>query len=586
MLGSKRKSDRAVLARRPQHGLETLEARQLLTSDPFTFYHTVKNPPAIGHGSGFPDNYLAHPVWSDAVPHGVNLNNEGKFVSGKNRQGNEWSITVHGPGYVIVTDATPNDGVLDDDLDTIQIVNSDPTKTKVVGQVIASARVQTDGTLFFQKLIATNGVNSIILNGFTLTQTVTPPAGTPNYSNTFINLQGGVHLLKFHEILGTFDVANGDVPINVTIGSPTTPLTVAPTIRLDSIFNTVTNNSSQPQPIGVPVTKPWVNLLVNGEIQDLSYLSSTALPVTAGEQINFTPVSITGRTAVRATAINHLNVAGSARNTTFARGADPTGSAFQGLSKLGTAKFGGNADAVAINVNGPIDHLTFNRGLGNPTGVQPIPPTKLGTPISEYGYPAYNLLGGVVIADVIHNFAAGPADVIQQTPQDPDYMQLKRTNSTYYVSRPGTALTSAAITSATDFGHVSVIGNTLGSEIKAGFSYPSYTAGLEGTRAASTVKKLDMKGDTVDAVNSATYRPVDGIYGNSNDAAGNGTIIGNQLGNLFVNGRQTALTNLGTGNYARNKNGYLPPPEGPRRLHGSAVKRLGFDHQLTAKKKH
>ena len=285
-----------------------------------------------------------------------------------------------------------------------------------------------------------------------------------------------------------------------------------------------------------------------------------------------------GISAVRATAIGHIKVAGTARNTSFARGEPPVRSAFAGLKKLGTAKFGGNADGVAINVNGPIDRVTFNRGLGNPNGVTPIPPAKLGTPVSEYGYPAYNLLGGVVIGNVIHNFAAGPADVIQQTPQDPDYMQLQRTNSTYYVSRPGTALTSAAIVSATDFGHVSVIGNSIGSEIKAGFYYQAYLSGLEGTRAKSKITKLDQKGDLIDSVNSSTYRPVDGIYGNGNDQAGNGKLTGNQAGNIFVNGRQTALKNLGTGNYAKKKNGYLPPPEGPRRLHGSAVMRLGFDH--------
>ena len=38
------------------------------------------------------------------------------MVTGRDREGDEWQITVHGPGAVIVTDATPNDGALDDDL--------------------------------------------------------------------------------------------------------------------------------------------------------------------------------------------------------------------------------------------------------------------------------------------------------------------------------------------------------------------------------------------------------------------------------------------------------------------------------------
>src|SRR5262249_31479467 len=50
------------------------------------------------------------------------FNNAGKVVSGRNRAGDKWVITVHGPGKVIVTDTTPNDGALDDDINTIQLV--------------------------------------------------------------------------------------------------------------------------------------------------------------------------------------------------------------------------------------------------------------------------------------------------------------------------------------------------------------------------------------------------------------------------------------------------------------------------------
>ena len=53
--------------------------------------------------------------------------NEGKIVSGTDRAGDIWTITVHGPGKVIVTDTTPNDGALDDDINTIQLVGTSPT---------------------------------------------------------------------------------------------------------------------------------------------------------------------------------------------------------------------------------------------------------------------------------------------------------------------------------------------------------------------------------------------------------------------------------------------------------------------------
>ena len=52
------------------------------------------------------------------------FSNQGKVVSGTDRAGDKWVITVHGPGYVVVTDTTPNDGALDDDINTIQLVNT------------------------------------------------------------------------------------------------------------------------------------------------------------------------------------------------------------------------------------------------------------------------------------------------------------------------------------------------------------------------------------------------------------------------------------------------------------------------------
>jgi hypothetical protein len=97
-------------------------------------------------------------------------------ITGKDRQFNEYTITVHGPGVAIVSDVTPNDGVLADDIDTIQLVGTDPNRTYVTGQVTSSARIITDGTVRFNHLIAETGVASIILNGFTLSRTLSPQA--------------------------------------------------------------------------------------------------------------------------------------------------------------------------------------------------------------------------------------------------------------------------------------------------------------------------------------------------------------------------------------------------------------------------
>ena len=50
-----------------------------------------------------------------------------------------------GPGKVIVTDTTPNDGALDDDINTIQLVGTNIHDSYVTGNVIESNLVQTGG---------------------------------------------------------------------------------------------------------------------------------------------------------------------------------------------------------------------------------------------------------------------------------------------------------------------------------------------------------------------------------------------------------------------------------------------------------
>ena len=178
---TRRRSDRPDQARfRLGSNLEHLESRALLaTSSSFHSFYTPSDlpPRTISHGS--PPIRINHPIGSGDRQLSF-LDNDGKVVTGKDRAGNEYTITVHGPGVVIVTDATPNDGILDDDIDTIQLVGTSLTDTYVTGQVLSSFKVQTDGTTQFNRLLNVEGVASIILNGFTLAQTVAPPVGTLN----------------------------------------------------------------------------------------------------------------------------------------------------------------------------------------------------------------------------------------------------------------------------------------------------------------------------------------------------------------------------------------------------------------------
>src|SRR5207244_973159 len=107
--------------------------------------------------------------------------------------------------------------------------------------------------------------------------------------------------------------------------------------------------------------------------------------------------SVTGRTGVRAQGIDSLRVQGTARNFTASRTSTPFQKGFSGLDHLGSATFGGNADAVGLDVNGPIGKLRFARGLGNPTGTSKAA-TSFGTPDAVRGYPSFGFYGGLVRA--------------------------------------------------------------------------------------------------------------------------------------------------------------------------------------------
>ena len=488
------------------------------------------------------------------------LDNDGKVVTGKDRAGNEYTITVHGPGVVIVTDATPTDGILADDIDTIQLIGTSLENTYVTGQVLSSFKVQTDGTTQFNRLLNVEGVASIILNGFTLAQTVPPPVGAFNNSNTGIFLSGGVGTLQFHNIEAPIDLATSDLPINIIIGASR----VEPRIRLDSIFNTVINTGSASVASSPQVT-PTVNIIVDGQVRSLDIISSTQATIDADSQFAFPTIGTTGRTAIQAGGIDRLKVLGSARNLTASRSGTPFQNGLTGMSHIGRADFGGNADALGLDVNGPIHRLRFARGLGNPIGSSRAA-TAFGTPASEFGYPSVGLVGGLVTANDIRQLKVAPANQTLQTAGDSDFVQERRQGSTRYYTRPGNALTSAIIVSSDSIGETTVVGNAVNSEIKAGFHYPSFAAGLEGTRGASRIGPVRYRGDLLDSVVSSTYRPFQRVYGTPADVVGSGSIRGRFDGNLVQTGTITALGNRGTGFFARRKDGYLPPPETSRRV--------------------
>ena len=583
-----RRSDRPGPALRRRGRVEELETRQLLSSGFSRFLSSPlpgSNPAAFAGASSGQSYYNPNDVTTSVKPGNVptpvighpigigdqtllSLGNEGKSVTGTDRSGNAWTITVHGPGQVIVSDATPNDGVLDDDIATIQLIGTNPNTTHVIGQVVASQSTEVDqtntlspmivapsGEVLFNQLIAQRGVASITLNGFVLTQTVTPANGAAPNSGTGIFLFGGARNLSFSGVIGQFDQSLSPSPITINLGDPNNPIPFKPNIRIDSITNTVFDTTST-TPLTGPQTTPTVIIDDNGSFSNLELGSVGQAGQAGAEQFFFPTVGSTGRTAVVTKGIDNLTVSGSATNFTVSQALLPFSSVLSGLSHIGQAVFGGNADAVALDVDGRINLLEFAQGLGSPIGLN-VGAQDSGVPTNLYGFPANGLLGGLVAASSIGNIEAAPGSIIELTSNNPADVQSLPGFTKYY-GVAGKTLNVAAITTTGNIGSVNLVGDSTQSEIKTGYSATAAFAGQQAYRGASKIAKLRIRGDLVDSVVSASYQPGSLGYGSPGSVAGPGSINGIFQGLPYLTGKTTALGNIGTGFFAKHKSAGLP----------------------------
>jgi hypothetical protein len=541
---------------------ETLESRVVLSSGLPSYLSPwipsdlpVVNP--VTHQRESVSTASLHPN----NPNSSLYTNNGKIVSGTDRAGDLWTITVHGPGRVIVTDTTPNDGVLDDDINTIQLVGTNDRTSYVTGEVRPSATNLTTGTIPFNELLASNGVRSIELNGFTLTNQVSPGVTSP----TGIFLFGGARVLSFNGILAQLDTSITTTPYQIIEGTGSKALTFQPSIYVNNIQNIVFDSTATTIPT-TPVTSPSVQFIINGALQNFDIVSTTQGPITAGFQFQFPVVGTTGRTAVQAHSVNNLNVHGSAVNFTVSKANKPFSTSDSGVNHIKKATFGGVSDAVGLDVNGTIKRLEFRRGLGNPSGVftgttssgQALPATMYGSTEGSTGYPASGDLGGVVSAKHINKLVVGPASTFTQTAQNPTLVQGRERGFPSYQASPGYALTNAVITTSGSIDSAAIKGSSQNSEIKTGFDYASYLAGLEGTRAASHIGRLRVDGSLVNSVVSASFRPANKHYARRSGTAGPGSITGNVTGRAIDTGATTGLGNTGAGVFARHLKGRLP----------------------------
>jgi hypothetical protein len=571
MRSTRRRSARPEAARqRHVTQTESLEGRVVLSSGVASYLNPwipsdlpVVNPithqkESISAASLNPNN-----------PNSLLYTNQGKIVSGVDRAGDLWTITVHGPGKVIVTDTTPNDGVLADDINTIQLVGTNPRTTYVTGQVRATAKnplvapsnFSHTGTAYFNQLISTSGVRSIELDGFTLTNQVSPAVTSP----TGIFLSGGARVLSFNGILAQLNTSVTSTPYQIIEGTGTKPLSFQPSIYVNNIQDIVFDSTATTVPT-TPVTSPTVQFIIDGSLQNFSILAASQGPITAGYQFQFPVVGTTGRTSVQATSVNNLNVTGSAVNFTVSGAAQPFSSQGSGVSRIRRATFGGVADGVGLDVNGTIDRLTFKRGLGNPSGVftaytstgQALPATTYGIGQGSTGYPAAGDLGGVVRAGHIRKLVVGPASTATQTAQNPLFVQSREQGFPSYQASPGYALTNALVTTTGSIDQATVTGSLQNTEIKTGFDYTAYVQGLEGTRSPSRIGRLKVDGSLVNSDISATVRPVKNHYSRQTNLNGNGSITGVVTGQAIDTGAKTGLGNTGAGVFARHLRGRLP----------------------------
>jgi len=609
---SDRRTDKSII-----RNIEALESRALLTTlppSPFKFYTPTDIPVQTKyHGGSVQTPYLAAQTSQRALS---GLDNSGKIVRGEDRNGNTYVITVHGPGSVVVSDVTPNDGVLMDDIDTIQIVGSNINKTYVSAQVSSSTRVVTDGMVRFQHLIAQNGVNSVILNGFTLAQTLpTDKSGTPpEAGEPSVYLPGGVRTLQIADIEKFSDITATTTPFQIIVGDASAPLKFAPIIRVGTIYNTDFDSTS----VGVPATPdttPEIQFLIYGPTQALTTNAITRDTPVAGQSTLFPPVGAQGMTSISTTSIGQFQSIGSVNYTRIAKtnaANTMTVSPQTSLSHAGLIHVGGNADALSVSVNGPIRSLRLMKGLGNPNGTSTAAttfgtppaatgfPAAWGTPPTTNGYPTIGLMGGQINAGSINRVAIGAANTIMVTSNSPQNVQSTN-GSTNYAPKAGNAMTSAAITTSGNLGTpasrtglihkfnkvihsnksgVTINGDLQQSELAAGFNYNQYVNGASPITGPSIIRGLRMKGSLVDSVISASYAPSKANNSNFNAGGTNqvdpGIVNGSikSPGLAYFDGRGTALGRLGAGVFARRRAGTLPPAN-PAINNASGVNVLG-----------
>ena len=338
-----------------------------------------------------------------------------------------------------MTDTTPNDGSLDDDIDTIQLVGTEPPHdVRHRHRRSPSNRVaRPTATVLFNRLIASTASSRSSSTGSPHADvTPTPRPRTAEHRASSSTAASGP--CGSTTSIGARSTRRRPTTtrISIVIGDPTTPLDgqAVDLARLDLQHGLRQHRDRSPTG---PLTTPSVDFIVNGAMQNFNVVSitqSAIRPTTwrpSARTLRSGPacrsrarsrlryqflhvVGTTGRTSVQATAIDNLNVAGTATNFTASRGTTPfqTEPERPELHPAGDVRRqrrrGGpgrqRADRQAHVQQGPGQpDRRVHRRRRSPTDrdidrLRSYPATTTASRSDPTGYPAAGLLGGLVAA--------------------------------------------------------------------------------------------------------------------------------------------------------------------------------------------
>ena len=390
-------------------------------------------------------------------------------------------------------------------------------------------------TILFNELIASHGVKSIELNGFDLSA-----AGhaAPSRTRPAIFLYGGVRnaLVQQHRC---DDRHVGQHRPRTRSSSVTRPRRSRCSRR--SIVNNITNlvfDSTATTIPTTPVTTPTVQFMINGAIRNFDIVSATTGDDPGRVPVRCSPsVGTTGRTAVQATAIDNLNVRGSAKNFTVSRSAEPFTSEASGLShpaqgdvrrqrrRGGHRRQGHDRQAQVQARTGQSGGRLHGHRCQTACSCRRRPterhPGSTGYP---GGGPAGRTRSGPRRSSKL---SVGPANVLTQTAQNPTSSSLTSRGIRRTPVSPGYSLTNAVDR------HIGVDRQaqrrpapSSTPRSRRASTTPRMSPGLEGTRGASRIARLERSGDLVNSVASASFRPANNHYSHGTGTAGNGQITG------------------------------------------------------------